>query len=54
MMELPRLAHKHDPANCPFRVDHRGEPIWEEEKHGRLVIIVTRINKETGEECGDV
>lgn len=35
-------------------VDARGEPIWNEQKHGEFVVIATRIDKHTGLEVGDV
>lgn len=35
-------------------VDRNGEVIWDENKHGQHVVIVTRIDKATGKEVGDV
>lgn len=36
------------------KVDHRGEPIWDEEINGQYVVILTRLHKGTDIECGDL
>ncbi|KAK1216604.1 hypothetical protein PQX77_020724 [Marasmius sp. AFHP31] len=39
-------------GNIP--VDHRGRVIWDEKKNGIFSLIVTKIDKYSGEECGDL
>lgn len=35
-------------------VDENGEPIWDEIKNSRYFCVVTKIDKITGEECGEL
>ena len=37
-----------------FPVDLRGRVIWDEKKYGIFRLIVTKIDKKSGEECGDL
>ena len=51
-LDILREVRKKSPQHVP--VDKHGNIIYDEAKHGRYAVIVTRVDKRTGEECGDL
>jgi len=37
-----------------FRLDSHGEVIWDEQVEGRFATILTKMDRATGKECGDI
>lgn len=53
-LQYKRELLKNPDSRDHVEVDARGEPVYREERDGRLVMIITRISKKTGERCGNL
>jgi hypothetical protein len=47
-LEMMRAMLQQPEARQYIRVDNQGEPVWDESRNGRYVVLVTKLKKGSG------